>query len=209
MKNPLAEVTAEAWLDDAAEALGVGLAIGERVLLMGTSTGATLALTLLDSPQGERISALVLLAPNFGPADSNSEFLTWPAGTTLARLVIGSHHSWEPANQLQKRYWATSYPVEALVEMMRLVKRVREQQPIRTQAALLAVYSPHDTVINTAKLVEGFGQIEAPRKRLLALPDADDPANPGMHVLAGDIMAPHNTTVLADTIIAFVSQAAR
>lgn len=40
----MGEATVEAWLDDAAEAVAIGGRIGERVVLMGTSTGGTLAL---------------------------------------------------------------------------------------------------------------------------------------------------------------------
>src|SRR5258705_963473 len=38
-----ATVTAQDWLDDAREALAIGRRIGDRVILMGTSTGALLA----------------------------------------------------------------------------------------------------------------------------------------------------------------------
>jgi pimeloyl-ACP methyl ester carboxylesterase len=40
----MGEATVEAWLDDVAEAVAIGGYIGERVVLMGTSTGGTLAL---------------------------------------------------------------------------------------------------------------------------------------------------------------------
>jgi alpha-beta hydrolase superfamily lysophospholipase len=68
--NALVGVQAEDWLDDAAEALQIGAAIGERVIVMGTSTGATLALAIVDHPSFDRVSSLVLISPNFGPRDT-------------------------------------------------------------------------------------------------------------------------------------------
>ena len=46
----LAGATAEDWLTDLAEALAIGTRIGERVILLGTSTGATLATIGLGDP---------------------------------------------------------------------------------------------------------------------------------------------------------------
>ena len=47
-ENPLANVRAENWLQDAADALATGAAIGDRIIVIGTSTGATLAAAMLD-----------------------------------------------------------------------------------------------------------------------------------------------------------------
>lgn len=206
-QGALTGVTAESWLDDGAELLAVGRAIGERLVVIGTSTGATLALALLDHPEASAVSALVLIAPNFGPADTNSELLTRPGGLQLARLLVGPEHRWEPANELQARYWATAYPIEALVEMMRLVNRVRDSLPLETSAGVLTIYSPHDTVIDTAKMRLSLDRIDSPLKRLVSLPDADDAGNPGMHILAGNIMAPQNNRAMADLVVEFVLEA--
>jgi len=200
-QKPLNNSSAEDWLQDAAESLAVGLAIGKKLIVMGTSTGATLALTLLDFPESEHISGFVLLAPNFGTADSSSEFLTWPGGLQLAKFMIGDQHRWEPANDLQAKYWATAYPVEALVEMMRLVKRVRGQLPLQTNAKLLVVYSPHDTVIDIQRLRDSYALISSPNKSLIVLPGDSVTSSPGMHVLAGNIMAPQNNQLLLDLVL--------
>ena len=44
----LANVSAEDWMADAAEALAVGRRLGDRLVVVGTSTGATLALAAAD-----------------------------------------------------------------------------------------------------------------------------------------------------------------
>jgi alpha-beta hydrolase superfamily lysophospholipase len=66
-RDGLVDVRAEQWLDDGRELLGVGRALGERLTLIGTSTGATLALALASHPDFRVVDSLVLISPNFGP----------------------------------------------------------------------------------------------------------------------------------------------
>ena len=199
--NPLQGVRAEDWLEDAAEALSVGAMIGEQLIVMGTSTGATLALAMAEHPSFEPVSTIVLLSPNFAPRDMNARFLTWPGGPQLAEMVAGKTRSWEPKNELQALYWSTTYPMAAAVEMMRLVQYVRGRLPMRLQPSLLTIYSPKDTVVDTGRIVEAFGQMDSPRKQLIAIPGSGDSSN---HVLAGDILAPENNQPIAEQIIAFI-----
>ena len=172
---------------------------------MGTSTGATLALAMADHPAFSPVTALVLISPNFGPRDRNAEFLTWPGGPQLAYLVAGSTHSWEARNDLQARYWATSYPMDAVVEMMRLVRFTRDALPRRLDAALLIIYSPEDSVVDPRRIEAAFEQIEAPRRQLVAITGA---ADPGQHVLAGDIMSPQTNQQVIDHVVGFVRNTA-
>jgi len=200
-RAPMTGVSAEAWLSDAAEALTVGAAIGDRIILMGTSTGATLALAMAGHPSFQAVSHLVLLSPNFAVSDPSSEFLTWPGGPQLAYLVAGTTRSWTPHNDLQARYWSTTYPMDAVIEMMRLVKFVRNQLPLQLDQALLTLYSPADTVVDVQRMLSALDEIDSPRKEILEIEGSDDPGN---HVLAGDIMAPHNNELIVRTVTQFV-----
>jgi len=194
-------VTAEDWLADATEALAIGARIGERVVVIGTSTGATLAMAVAGHPAAGRVTAMVLVSPNFRPADRRAGLLTGPAGPVLARLFIGETRRWTPHNELQGRYWTTSYPVDAAIEVMRLVDLTSESLPLVLPFDLLVLYSPNDTVVSPAATLEALGQVQARRKRLLAIESAGDPAN---HVLAGDILSPDRTAEVVAAIVAFV-----
>lgn len=199
----LEDVRAEDWLEDAAEALAIGAAIGETILLMGTSTGATLALAMQGHETFEPVRFLVLMSPNLALRDSHSEFLTWPGGPQLARLLVGETRSWTPANALQGRYWSTSYPTDALVEMMRLVKFVRGTTPAQPDRKLLVFYSPEDQVVDADRIEKTFLHAGS---RLIEISASRDP---GKHVLAGDIMAPENNRRVVDEILAFVNSVVR
>jgi len=201
LQHPLENMEAEDWLADAAEALTIGAMIGEKVIVMGTSTGATLALAMAGHPSFEAVKTIVLFSPNFAPRDTNAEYLTWPGGPQLAYLVAGQTRSWTAQNELQGRYWSTTYPMAAVIEMMRLVKYVRAKLPLHLEQSVLTIYSPADTVVDVDWIVRGFEQLDSPKKQLIALPGSEDQSN---HVLAGDIMAPENNTLIAGYITDFV-----
>lgn len=202
-RDALVDVHAEDWLADGVEALAVGATIGERLIVMGTSTGATLALAVMEHPLASAVDSLVLISPNFGVSDSNAEFLTWPGGPLLARLMIGDTRSWEAHNELQALYWSTEYPTDALVEMMRLVDFVQDSLPLTLAADLLVFYSPDDTVIDIRRMLDAYQDALAPRKKLVSLRVQGDPGN---HVLAGDIMAPENNALVTDQVVRFVKE---
>jgi esterase/lipase len=203
MQSALADVRAEDWLDDAAEALAIGAAIGDGIVLMGTSTGATLALAMAGHPTFDRVDTLVMLSPNFAPSDPNAEFLTWPGGPQLAYLFAGDTRSWTPRNPLQARYWSTTYPMDAVIEMMRLVKYVRGKLPMHLELSVLVIYSPADTVVDTERITSAFEQMDSPHRELIAVPSSGDPSN---HVLAGDIMSPGTSELVAANIVRFIKE---
>jgi len=198
-------VSAEDWLDDAAEALTIGAAIGERIIVMGTSTGATLAMAMAGHPSFTHVSTIILISPNFGPKDASARFLTWPGGPQLAHLVVGETRTWKAFNELQARYWSTTYPMSAVVEMMRLLDYVRGKLPMRLEQDLLVFYSPADTVVEPDRIAEAFGEIDSPHKQLIVIPASSDPSN---HVIVGDIMSPENNMPVVEAIMEFIRKGA-
>lgn len=199
---PMHEVRAEDWLRDGVEAISIGAAVGERVAVVGTSTGATLALALIDHPVMERVDALVLISPNIAPAAASAQWLTRPAGPLLAQLISGDTQRWTAHNEAQDRYWTTEYPTDAIVEVMRLVDRAerRIRQPIRQEVLMLV--SPDDTVVSSEAARETFGALDAPRKVLVEI---TEPGDPSSHVLAGDILSPGKTDEVAQMIVEFLT----
>ena len=200
-QHPMHEVRAEDWLADTAEALAIGARLGDTVVVIGTSTGGTLALAMSDHPAAAAVSDIVLISPNVQPSDSNAAWLTRPAGPLIARLLAGDTRSWEAHNEQQARYWTTSYPIEAAIEVMRLVDLLNTRLPMRLGQNLLVLLSPRDTVVSPAATKQAYERIDAPRKALIEIDQAGDPSN---HVLAGDILSPDSTDAVAAAIVDFV-----
>lgn len=198
---PMHEVRAEDWLADGVEALRIGAAIGEQVIVIGTSTGSTLALALADHESMQHVVALVLISPNMAPADPKALWLTRPAGPLLARLIAGDTRSWAAHNAEQERYWSTSYPTDATVEVMRLVDRTARLARLPLSQPVLMMLSPSDTVISPAAARATFDELDAPHKELVEVSDSGDPSN---HILAGRILSPDTTDAVVDDIVRFI-----
>ena len=194
-------VRAEDWLDDAAEALAIGAQIGERIIVIATSTGATLALAMAGHPAMKYVDSIVMISPNFAPRDRAAQWLTRPGGPLLARLTAGETRTWQPHNDAQGRYWSTSYPTATTVEVMRLVDYTQSRLPLSLSQSLLTLLSPDDTVVAPDATRKALEQIEASRMELIEVNNVGDPSN---HVLAGRILSPENTDIIAAHIVEFI-----
>jgi len=202
-ETPMAGVLAEHWLDDAHRAFAVAAELGERIIVIGTSTGATLAAALLDQGFAKHIDTLVMISPNFAPRDPKAKWLTRPAGPLIAELVAGDTRCWTPTNDLQDQYWSNCYPMAAAVEMMRLVDRANRILPTDISQRLLMFYSRDDKIISADAALEVF---EATRSPMKAAIEIRDPGDPSHHVLAGDILSPAKTQEIADAIVEFIER---
>ncbi len=119
------EGSVAAWQEDTLEALGIGRVIGERVVLLSTSTGGTLSTWLASRTQDEALAALVMISPNFAARERTMYLLDWPLlGPALLGYLGDDYRSWQPYNERQARYWTWSYPYRALPELVRLMKEV-------------------------------------------------------------------------------------
>jgi alpha-beta hydrolase superfamily lysophospholipase len=151
----------------------------------------------------DTVSDIVVISPNVQPSDAKASWLTRPAGPLIARLIAGDTRQWEAHNERQARYWSTRYPLEAAVEVMRLVDLLHAELPLQLQQDLLVLLSPDDRVVSPEATRQAFERISAPRKKLIEIEDAEDPSK---HVLAGDILSPGNTDDIAAAIVDFVQQ---
>ena len=190
-------VHAEDWLRDAAEALAIGARLGQKVIVIGTSTGATLALAMTQHPTSAAVDAIVMISPNFAPVDRSAELLTFPGGPQLARIIVGTNYSW------QAKYRTTDYPMGTVVEMMRLVQFTRAQLPMTLDQRVLTIMSPTDTVVSPEKTRSALARIAAAEQLLIEYAASSDE---GQHVLAGDILSPESNEAIASHIIEFVSR---
>jgi esterase/lipase len=199
--DALGEATAEDWLQDTEEALAVGARLGRRTVLVGTSTGGTLAVWAAEQERWRgSLAAVVLLSPNFGPRDPGAGMLLWPWGEILARIAVGTERCFEPLNQEQARHWTTCYPTRALLAMMALVELVRSSDLGLVRAPLLVLYSPQDAVVDARATERLFPRFGSERKELLVLEGAD----PSHHILAGDIVSPGSTDRSVAEILRFL-----
>jgi alpha-beta hydrolase superfamily lysophospholipase len=198
----MAEPTVQDWLDDVAEAIAIGERLGERVVLIGTSTGGTLAaIAALHPDLKDRIAGIVFVSPNFKVQASGSQILTAPFARQLVPLVAGAERSFEPENELHAKFWTERYPSVALLPMAASVAHANAQFYQNTDIPALFVFSNDDRVVDhtvTRQIADRWG---GPAE-IVAVAESDDPYN---HVIAGDALSPSNNQMMADTIARWVS----
>ena len=201
--NAMADVSVSRWMRDVGEALKIGSAIGERVIIMGTSTGGTLAAAMAhDETAMTNIAGLIFISPNFAIKNKAAPLLTWPFARHWVPLVIGDWQRSVPRSDLHARYWTTNYPTIALMPMAALVKAVNDLDFTNMDKPALFYYSPKDQVVvaeKTAKFAREWG---GPKKSILAdlLPSDDAFA----HIITGDIVSPGQTQIAIDQILAWL-----
>ena len=190
------------WANDANEALEIGRRLGNKVILIGTSTGSTLATWLALQSTNTDLSAMILLSPNFYSADSNMSMLLWPWGQHIAEALIGKVRHWESKNPLHEKYWANDYATSSILPLMGLLKIVNDADIENINTPTQMIYSSKDKTISVPAVIDTFARLGSEQKELVEFNATEDP---DFHALAGDLMSPTSTEILAGKITIFVN----
>lgn len=197
----MGEATVQDWLADTVEAARIGAEIGDKVLVLGVSTGGTLGAWLASHPQGQAVSAYAFVSPNFGPKDKRSELINGPWGEQLAYALEGQMRGEPDDDPRENVAWTIRYATKALFPMMALVKHERERDLSDFRAPVLVLYSERDQTVDPQETQAAFARIGSSNKTLEAVTYSEAK---GQHVLAGAIRAPQATPRMADRIANWV-----
>jgi len=196
----MAEPEAGDWVDDMAEAMAIGRRIGERVLVLGTSTGGTLAaLAAHDEGMRAELAGIVFVSPNFGINNPAAPLLRAPWAEYWLPWLAGEERGFTPINAGHAAHWTTSYPTVAVLPMAARVAHVRGLDHARAEVPALFLYSEHDMIISPAAVRAVYRAWGGPGEiRALVMAPGDDPYS---HVLAGDILSPGQTEEVTRRIV--------
>ncbi|WRH64105.1 MAG: alpha/beta fold hydrolase [Fuscovulum sp.] len=200
----MATASAEDWLFDVAEAMAIGRRLGDRVVVIGTSTGGTLAaLAATDPALNGGLAGTVLISPNFGVQAPAQWVLDAPFIESWGDSVAGETRRFTPLNVEQGRHWTTEYPTASLYPMARLVRAGRAVDYGQATTPALFLYAPADQVIDPDYIPPVIDAWGGPTQVELREMQGDD--DPLSHVIAGDIMSPGQT----EAVIAIITDWAR
>jgi esterase/lipase len=199
--DPLYNMTATSLWESAKEAYSIGKKLGDKVILMGTSTGGTLAI-MLAAEQYPEIAGLVLLSPNIEINDPFAFLANDQWGLQIARLVIGGKsRTASDSSEAYKKYWNYQYRNESIVQVQQMLedKMTNETFKQLNQPLLMLYYykddEHQDPVVRVSAMLNMFDKISTPpsQKRKLAVPEAGD------HVLGSYIKSDDLKTVEKET----------
>lgn len=203
--DAMAQAKVNDWYNDVAEAMAVGRATGERVIVIGTSTGATLATWAATQPKLMKdVVGLIAVAPNFAVQDPSAVALSFPWARQLLPMIFGKYRQWEPKNEEQGIWWSTRYPLVALLPMQASVDRAAEIAFEGLNVPALFVFHDKDEVVRSAmtrQVVERWGKYSDTKTEIFEIKESSDPSN---HVITGDILSPNNTQPVASKIAAWI-----
>jgi esterase/lipase len=201
--DPLLDMTPDNLWESAKEALMVASTLGERVIIMGTSTGGTLALKLAaEFP--EYVDGLILYSPNIRINNNTAFLLSRPWGLQLARKVTKGKYrvSDENPESEECRYWYCSYRLEGVVYLQQLVDATMNNETFSrvTVPVFLGYYyrdeSNQDETVRVDAMLTMFDQLgTSPDDKVKkAFPDA------GEHVIASKLTSGSVDQVIIETV---------
>ncbi|WP_164659954.1 carboxylesterase [Tropicibacter sp. Alg240-R139] len=201
--DAMAEGTASGWMQDTAEGLAAARAVGDKVIVISTSTGGTLAAAAAVNPElSQDVAAMIFVSPNFGVNDP----LAWIPGLPGARLwlppLMGGTRNPPTDNADKDTYWSTDYSWEAIVPLTAIVQAVASQDFGTASVPALFRFSDDDQVVRAdltrTIAAQWGGQAELQPVNMGA---GDDPSS---HVITGDIMSPGQTELTVSDIMAWL-----
>lgn len=122
--NPLRNLTEQKLIDSARFSFAMGRKLGRKVILMGTSTGGSLALVLAaTSPFREYINSLILYSPLIRFYGLKQKLLQWPLTRNILNIIPGRSYSINEsvATKAEERIWNTSYALQGALALGKFV----------------------------------------------------------------------------------------
>ena len=186
----LMNLTAEKYWESAKMAYAIGKQIGKKVILMGTSTGGTLALQLASVyPE---IAGLILYSPNIEVFNPSAPLLDNPWGLQIGRAVLKSNYvDIKYKDSAYPKYWNSHYRIEGVVALQNLLEATMTEATFKKiHQPTLALYyykdeAHQDNVVKVTAIQKMMQQIATPAnlKMEMAIPNA------GNHVIASPIVS--------------------
>lgn len=197
--DALAAARADDWWRDLIEGLTLARGMGQRVVVLGMSTGATLtALAARDPHLGAMMDGVILVSPNFALKARGAWMLDLPGLRTILRLAGDPPRCFAVRNDRHRDGWTSCYPMSATLPVGALLRQARRGDYSQARMPALFVWSDADRIVDhriSARIASEWGN--APTI-LRIIPGAGD--DPDAHVLAGDALSPSMTPMLTKAI---------
>ena len=183
--------TAEDWLQSLSDQFELAQKIGDKVIIVATSTGAPLSVWLTSQPElAAKIHACLFMSPNFRVRSRMGFLLTWPWSKYWIHFIVGRKVGAEAASEAEASCWTSQYSSLALIEMQKTVDWATAQNTDLIHTPVSMMYMVNDGTIYPPAAIDMFNRWNSKLKHLYRVTLDGEAAE---HVFAGDITAPHRT----------------
>lgn len=189
--SAMAEARADDWLFDVAEAVAIGERLGDRVIVISTSTGSSLVTFLAATrPEWrEKIAAYVMISPNFKIAAPTAFLLTWPWARYFVPAIMGDMRGAKAADAKINYGWTLPHSTLSLLPMAKITHEAGQVALSEIKAPALFIYSPNDQVVSTQAIENAILNWGGATESLIV----ETSGHEANHVIAGDILSPNTT----------------
>ncbi len=153
------DLTPENFLAGAKRALAIGKAIGDSVIVIGTSAGGLLTVYLAATHP--EIKGIVLYSPCMAIANPAMKLTTRPWGRQILNAAVGEHRVSEDTSE-RSNYWLKSYHSNGLMTLQQTIDAVARPEVYEkvTMPAFVGYYykndEEQDQVVSVAAIKEMF-----------------------------------------------------
>lgn len=178
--EPLLDMTPERLYESAKEALVTAQSLGEKVIIMGTSTGATMALKMAaDYP--ELMEGLIMLSPNVALFSPLGVIAAKPWGLQIGRFAFKSNYRMLNTKYPEEcQYWYCKQRLEGGIYLQQLIEATMKKETFAkvTKPVFMAYYFKdkvhQDSTVRVDAMLKMFDQLQTPEnlKQKVAFPEA-------------------------------------
>jgi len=186
-KEAFKGLTADSYMLSAMEALSVGQQLGNKIILIGTSTGASQAIWLA-AQFPDLVEAVILYSPYITLKDpTNEKLVLGPWGKKLTNLTIGGNVNHENRPDSVAAYWSEYYHLDAYFSLFSMIHESMKPeifQKVKCPVFMAYYYKDaknQDQVVSVDAMNEMFEELASEKKKAVAFP------NSGNHVIASDL----------------------
>ncbi|PTB97747.1 alpha/beta hydrolase [Marivirga lumbricoides] len=198
-------LTAEAYMASAFEAVSIGKKLGRKLILVGTSTGASQAL-YIASQFPDVVEALVLYSPYIELANVGTQGLVrGPWAGQIMEFVFTKDVTYTERPDSVAAYWSTFYHYDAYYSLFSMIKATMNTQTYQKVSCpvFLGYYykdeEHQDDVVSVKAMHKMFESLGTENKKQIAFPEAGD------HVIASSLRS-HSWRAVQDSSWAFLEQ---
>ena len=186
-EEPMLNLTPEKLLESAKKAVAIGKKLGDKVILMSTSSGGTLSLYIASG--NPDIYSIITYSPNIDLYDEKSWLLTEHWGLQMARVILGGKYYTFHGPPGFEKYWTPKYRIESIISLKSFINATMNQETFGKirQPVFMGYYykneEEQDNVVSVKRMLEMFAQLGTPdyQKRKINFPESST------HIIASDI----------------------